>query len=295
MPRKTSPRRTSGNNSLRQKAENLLSKSPEAISKPPADDLRELIHELNVYEIELEMQNEQLRRIESQLIESENRYRELSTNLLNAYERERKRIALEVHDSTGSSLATSKIELEAALKEMSDDNSPAKVVLERVIAIIERVMEDTRRIQMFIRPPMLDDLGILATINWFCREFESAYPKIRIRKEIDIQEQEVPQSLKTVIYRVLQEALGNVAKHSKASVALLSLRKTKKSIELVIRDTGHGFDLEEAYSRKGADKGLGLDRMREKTHLSGGVFRIESSKEAGTVIRATWPIEQLSS
>ncbi len=295
MPRRTSPRRSSRNNSLRQKAEKLLSKSTEAISKLPAEDLKELIHELNVYEIELEMQNEQLRRIESQLKESENRYRELSANLLNAYEKERKRIALEVHDSTGASLATSKIELEAALKEMSDDNSPAKVVLERVIAIIERVMEDTRRIQMFIRPPMLDDLGILATINWFCREFESAYPKIRIRKEIDIQEQEVPQSLKTVIYRVLLEALGNVAKHSKASVALLYLRKAKKSIELVIRDTGHGFDLEEAYSRKGADKGLGLDRMREKTHLSGGVFRIESSKGAGTVIKATWPIEQPSS
>ncbi len=142
---------------------------------------------------------------------------------------------------------------------------------------------------------MLDDLGILATINWFCREFESAYPKIHIRKEIDIQEQEVPRSLKTVIYRVLQEALNNVAKHSKASVALLSLRKFKKSIQLVIRDTGQGFDLEEAYSRKGADRGLGLDRMREKTHLSGGSFRIESSRGTGTAIRATWPIEQSSS
>ncbi len=88
MPKRTSPRRTSGNDSLRQKAEKLLSKSTEAISKLPAEDLKEFIHELNVYEIELEMQNEQLRRIENQLKESENRYRELSATLLNAYEKE---------------------------------------------------------------------------------------------------------------------------------------------------------------------------------------------------------------
>jgi len=286
------PRRTSRNDSLRKKAEKLLSKEPEAISKVPVNDLKELIHELNVYQIELEMQNEQLRKIESQLQESENRYRELSSDLLNAYERERKRIALEVHDSMGASLATSKIKLEAALKEMGDDNHPTKVVLESVIPIIQGAMEEARRIQMFLRPPMLDDIGILATIDWFCRQFEATYPNIHVKKEIDIQEQEVPQSLKTVIYRVLQEALNNVAKHSKASVALLYLTKAKKSIQLVIRDSGQGFDLEEAYSRKAPTRGLGIDSMRERTHLSGGFFRIESSKLAGTVIRATWPIEQ---
>ncbi len=288
-------RRTSRNNSLRRKAEKLLSKEPEAISKVPANELKKLIHELNVYQIELEMQNEQLRKTESQLKESENRYRELSGDLLNAYERERKRIAQEVHDGMRSSLAASKIKLEAALKEMSDDNHPAKVVLESVIPIIQGAMEEARRIQISLRPSTLDDLGILATINWFCRQFESAYPRIHIRKEIDIEEKEVPQSLKMVIYRVLQEALSNLAKHSKGSVALLSLRKAKKSIQLVIRDSGQGFDVEEAYSRKGTNGGLGLESMRERTHLSGGFFKIESRKGEGTVIRATWPIEQPSS
>ena len=290
-----SARKIFRNNSLRRKAEKLLSKQLEDISKLPATDLKELIHELQVHQIELEMQNEQLRRTESELKESENRYRELSGGLLNAYERERKRIALEVHDSMGSSLAFSKMKLEAALKEMGGDNHPEKVVLESVIPIIQGLMEEARRIQMSLRPPMLDDLGILAAINWLCREFESTYPKIHIKKEIDIQEQEVPQSLKTVIYRVLQEALNNVAKHSKASVALLYLRKAKKSIQLVIRDSGQGFDLEEAYSRKGVNERLGLDSMRERTHLSGGFLKIQSSKGAGTAIIATWPIEQPSS
>ena len=142
---------------------------------------------------------------------------------------------------------------------------------------------------------MVDDIGILATINWICRQFELTYPNIHIRKELDIEEQEVPQYLKTVIYRVLQEALNNVAGHSKASVALLYLLKAESSIQLVIRDSGQGFDPEEAYSRKGTARGLGLDTMRERTQLSGGLFSIESKKGRGTVIRATWPIKQTSS
>jgi signal transduction histidine kinase len=152
-------------------------------------------------------------------------------------------------------------------------------------------MEEARRIQMSLRPSMLDDIGILATINWFCRQFESTYPHIRIRQEIDIQEHDVPESLKIVIYRVLQEALNNIAKHSKAPVVLLLLRGGKNGIELVIRDCGQGFDLDEAYSRKGTAKGLGLDSMRERAELSGGSFSIESRKGAETVIRAKWPLK----
>ncbi len=77
-------------------------------------------------------------------------------------------------------------------------------------------------------------------------------------------------------------------------MALLYLRKVAKSIHLIIRDSGQGFDPEEAYSRKGTAKALGLDSMKERTQLSGGFLKIESRKGAGTVIRATWPIEQPS-
>jgi len=289
-----SPRKTSKGNSLRRRAERLLSKKREAISKISAKDVKKSIHELHVHQIELEMQNEELRKREIELQKSENRFQELSANLVSSHERERKRIALEIHDSMGSSLAASKFKVESLLKEIGDDNPQAKVVLESVIPILQGAIEEARRIQMSLRPSMLDDLGILPTINWFCGQFESTYSNIHIKKEIDIQEQEVPQSLKIVIFRVLQEALNNIAKHSKASVALLYLRKAKQAIQLVIRDSGQGFDLEEASSRKGSVKGLGLDSMRERTKLSGGFFRIESSKGTGTVIRATWLIKQPS-
>ena len=199
-------------------------------------------------------------------------------------------IAQEIHDSMGASLAAIKFKVEAALKEMGDDNPQPRDDLEKVIPIIQGTIEEARRIQTSLRPSVLDDLGILATINWFCRQFESIYPSIRVGKEIDIQEHEVPDSLKIVIYRVIQEAMNNIAKHSKTPTVLLRLMKNDRAIRMMIRDSGQGFNLEDAYSRKGTHRGLGLDSMRERIELSGGSFEIESGEGEGTTIRASWPI-----
>jgi signal transduction histidine kinase len=136
---------------------------------------------------------------------------------------------------------------------------------------------------------MLDDLGIQATISWFCRQYESTYSPIRIRQAINIKEEEVADYLKTVIFRVLQEALNNSAKHSKASEVLLQISKIDRAIQLVIGDNGQGFDPSEAHSRDGRTRGQGLVGMQERVEFSGGSFAIESSIAKGTVIRASWP------
>jgi signal transduction histidine kinase len=130
----------------------------------------------------------------------------------------------------------------------------------------------------------------LATVKWFCRQFESTYSKIRISQSIEIEEREVPGSLRTVIFRVLQEGLNNIAKHSMAKMVLLSLRKTDQAIELAIQDNGQGFDLSNAQFSDRAAHGLGLNSMRERTELSGGSFEIESTQGKGTIIRAWWGI-----
>jgi PAS domain S-box-containing protein len=253
--------------------------------------VQERTQELHAVNEELKAENEERLRVGIELRESESQLRELSSALLTAQERERKVIAQEVHDSIGASLAAAKFKVEATLSEVGENNPQTRVALESVIPVIQGAIEEGRRIQMSLRPSILDDFGILATISWFCRQFESTYSNIHIKKEIEIEEHEVPDSLKIVIYRVLQEALNNVAKHTKASVALLSLRKASQGIQLVIRDSGQGFDLDEAYSRKGTARGLGLDSMRERIELSGGSFTIESHKGAGTVIQAFWPAE----
>ncbi len=232
------------------------------------------------------------KRIGEELRTSEAHLRSISAELLNAYEKERKLVAQEIHDSIGASLAAAKFKLETALKEMKEDHSQARTALESITPIIQGTIDESRRIQVSLRPSVLDDLGILATINWFCRQFESTYSNIRIQKEIDIQEHEVPEPLKIVIYRLLQEGLNNIAKHSKALAVSLSLKKSNQNLELMIQDNGQGFDLEEVYSRKETTKGLGLNSMKERIELSGGFFSIESKMGAGTVIRATWSMDQ---
>jgi signal transduction histidine kinase/HAMP domain-containing protein len=250
--------------------------------------VQERTEELEALNEELRSQIDECQRIEADLRKSQTDLRQLSIALLNAQEKERKLIAGEIHDSLGTSLAATKFKLETTIKEMGDDNPQASAALGSVIPIIQETIEEARRIQMSLRPSILDDLGILATINWFCRQFESTYSNIRIRREIEIEELEVPDALKIVIYRVLQEALNNIAKHSKAAVVLLFFRRAGQAIELVIRDSGQGFDLSEAQSRKDSSRGLGLDSMKERIELSGGSFLIESNKGKGTVIRASW-------
>jgi signal transduction histidine kinase len=142
---------------------------------------------------------------------------------------------------------------------------------------------------MDLRPSVLDDLGLLATISWFCRRFRTIYPGIRVEQEISLQESEVNQLLKVVMFRVIQEAMNNIAKHSRASLVRLSLRKSDNRMELAVKDNGRGFVPETALDMESSERGLGLTSMRERVELSGGAFSIESRQGAGTAIRASWP------
>ena len=222
--------------------------------------------------------------LEDDLRESENRLHHLSSQLLVAQENERRRIARELHDSIGQSLAATKFILEKKLSQLSKGSPPPGVTLEDVIPMIQNAIEESRRISMDLWPSVLDDLGILSAISWFCRQFGMVYSSISIEKQLDIREDEVPTPLKVVIYRVLQETLNNIAKHSQAEQVYISLWKQDGKIELTIEDNGIGFDPETSR------KGLGLVSMRERVEFSGGMLAIESDLGSGTTIRATWTI-----
>jgi PAS domain S-box-containing protein len=229
------------------------------------------------------------KRAEDALKESENRLRHLSSQLLTVQENERKRIAREIHDGIGQILTAIKFKVEDITQQMSKGKAYVKEKsLEPIIPLIQESIEEVRRIQMDLRPSTLDDLGILATTDWFCREFEKIYSTIHVEKLINTHENEVPAHLRTAIFRVMQEALNNIAKHSKADLVHLSLQKTDGTIELAIQDNGRGFNLMEVLSVEGSKRGLGLTSMRERTELSGGSFVVESTRGRGTVIRALW-------
>jgi signal transduction histidine kinase len=218
--------------------------------------------------------------------------RHLSTKLLSAQEDERKKIASDLHDTLGASLAAIKFKVERALEQIGDPANAASESLNTIIPEIQEAIEECRRIQMDLRPSMLDDLGLLPALSWFFRRFRSIYSGVRIEHEIDIQEGAVPHSLKIVAFRVIQEAMNNTAKHSQADLVRLSLRKKDSSLELILRDNGRGFNLEKAGSQETTTRGLGLTSMRERTELSGGSFWIESIEGKGTIIRASWPLRE---
>ena len=222
--------------------------------------------------------------LEEDLRESESRLRLLSSELLTVQEAERKRIAREIHDSIGQTLAAIKFGLESKLSQMGAAAPPPGVSIENIISLAQNGIEESRRIQMDLRPSILDDLGILATIGWFNREFQKVYSHISVERQISVEENEIPDSLKTVLFRVIQEAMNNIAKHSKADLVRLSLRKTESRIELTIQDNGAGFNLENI------KQGLGLTSMRERTELSGGTFEVQSTVGTGTIIKASWAL-----
>ncbi len=214
----------------------------------------------------------------------------LSSKLLNAQEEERKRIAGDLHDGIGQSLSAIKFMVETVLEHNSTSAAADSVCLKTVVPMLQKASEEVRTIVMNLRPSVLDDLGILATVGWFCRQFRTVYSFIRVEENIDIQEKDVPDPLKTIIFRVLQEAMNNVAKHSHADRVWLSLKKNRGSgVELLIEDNGTGFDVPAFLSVRSSEKGFGITGMKERTELSGGTFEICSAEFAGTVVRALWP------
>lgn len=229
------------------------------------------------------------RRAEESLRCSEQELRGLAAELLSAQEQERSRISRELHDTIGQSLAAVKFTVENLLARDRGKKAPSfDESCQAVIRVVRGSIEELRRIQKTLRPPTLDDLGIIATISWFCREISGIYPALRIARKIGVTEQEVPDRLRIVIYRILQEALINAARHSGAETVSVTLRGARGRLELAVCDHGVGFDPAAATSRRATDGHFGLLSMRERAELSAGSLEIESSPGKGTTIRASW-------
>jgi PAS domain S-box-containing protein len=226
----------------------------------------------------------ELKRAEEELREKEKQIRFFATQSLTAHEAERRRIAAELHDSIASSLAGIKFKIEKTAQDVQQGLGNPKSLLE-LSSNVAQAIGEVRRIMADLRPSILDDLGILPALSWFCREYEKTYSHISVQKEIGISEDEISDSLKTAIFRLSQEALNNVAKHSGASLVDLSLRKVGERVELTIQDNGHGFE------SPGFARGFGLSTMRERVELSGGTFAVHSTAGKGTILRASWPLD----
>lgn len=237
--------------------------------------------ELRVQErtAELARANEELRSFPSLLIEVQ--------------EEERKRLAVELHDSIGQTLAALKFNIEhiLGLRESGKDHE-AVDRLKQFILILQRSIDETRSIYMGLRPTILTELGIIATLQWFVREFMRLYPKHHVELEIGVEETEIPEPLKLSIFRISQEALNNISKHSKAEWVDLSLQRSGSGIELTIADDGVGMDLEYIRSHASTARSLGLTIMRERAEFTRGSLSIESTPGEGTTVRGVWQLHK---
>lgn len=216
------------------------------------------------------------------------RLHQLANKLIQSQEDERKRVSSELHDGLGQILSALKYKIELAIIE-SESNSPSKnnnATLDDILNNVTVALSELRRISADLRPSMLEDLGILMTLKWFTNEYNKIYTKLNIDLQIDIMELEIPENLKSVIYRIIQESMNNVAKHSDAKNIFIMLAKSENGILLRIKDDGSGFDVNRIKKRK--TQGLGLKSMEERAVNSGAKFKLSSSALSGTIVQAFW-------
>jgi PAS domain S-box-containing protein len=229
--------------------------------------------------------------LQQSLRESQSAMQVLSKRLMSVQEQERKRVASELHDSLGQYLCL----LERGLKELDSltresMSTSGKSLLQKNIRIVKYVSTETRRISMDLSPKILDDLGLIATISWYSRQFREAFSSIVLEVSIQVEEDEIPRFLRIVMFRILQEAMTNITKHAKAGKVMLKLKNCEDGgICLSIADNGRGIVLRKSSPREFVRTHFGLASMRERSELSGGRFEIHTEKGKGTEIQVIWP------
>lgn len=215
----------------------------------------------------------------------------LSAQLLEIQENERRRIATDLHDVLGSSLTMIKLGVEESLQLMAANKTGAATEsLQQLRLKVQDAFGEVRRVAMDLRPSILDDLGILATLSCFFREFGAACHGVKVKKDFRIAEENVPASLKITIFRIIQEASCNVAKHANASCLKVSLKNTGDTLYLSLEDDGDGFDPLELRKNSWRDNGSGLLSMKERSKLSGGFYTLTSAPGQGTHICVQWQL-----
>jgi len=212
----------------------------------------------------------------------------MPSRLIAVQENERKRLAGELHDSIGQTLAALKFRIEHVITTLEKSESEQALhLLHEFIPILQRSIDETRAIYMGLKPMILSEHGILATLEWYRQEILKVYPNPHIELETSVIEEDIPEDLKTAIFRIVQEALNNTLKHGKSEWVDVRLAASDGAIELEISDDGIGMDLDYIMESRTA-KSLGLIGMRERTDITGGEFTIKSAPNEGTSIKAVW-------
>ena len=214
------------------------------------------------------------------------RLQHMSSQVLTAHEGERKRIARELHDDTGQALTSILVRLRLLEKTVADEAVRRNV--EELRELTGNALDSVRRMAVDLRPSSLDDLGLVPALHSYSDRYTQAWP-IKVTFSAEGLKKRLPPNVELVLYRIVQEALTNVAKHSSARAVAVKLQRRSNIVTVTVSDNGKGFDVRGATQTDGS--GLGLFGMRERLALVGGAIEIESTPGRGTTIIARVPLQ----
>jgi PAS domain S-box-containing protein len=234
---------------------------------------------------------------ENALEKSRKKLHHLAKKLIAAQENERKRISVELHDGILSNITAARLLLENKAAE----NGYPDPELENITRMLKTISADTRRISRNLHPSVLDDIGLHAALHSVVREVRQLTPDILFRHRIAIDTDRITKSVQLALFRILQEALNNIIRHSNADTVDIVCDQPNGEIRLEIADNGCGFDAakilnsdeeNDGQNTENPDAaGIGMKSMRERTELCGGTFTVDSKINAGTRICVRIPAD----
>ncbi len=278
------------------------------IAVPRDDEIGELARRFDEMRIKLKASLEEStrwaeeleRRVDDRTREVEGKNRELNVlNLIrrqllaktiSAQEDERKRLARELHDDSAQTLAAVLMTLKTAEDALPAAPGDARSALSRSRSQLEGALREIRKAIMDLRPSALDDLGLAAAVRWYAEEHLRPLG-IKVDLEIGGDERRATGAVATAVFRIVQEAISNVIRHSGARRARISLEFGRSAVSTVIEDDGVGFAPDDLRQPEANGRGLGVLGMRERAELFGGVVEIESGSGHGTSVRVRIPYE----
>lgn len=228
---------------------------------------------------------EENKRLFRRLLQGERRYRTLARAVWRVQEEERRRLARELHDGIGQTLVGLRHRLLRIQEDIAKDSAAAGKLAE-ALDLAADALNDTRELSRLLRPPVLDDLGLEAALQWLYRTLKGTGLEITLDLRLD--NRRLDAELETLVFRVVQEALTNVIKHSGADTAAVLLSDDGEQLKLVVSDAGCGFDT--AALGEGRS-GVGLRGIRDRIELFGGGMELKSVPGEGTTLSLQIPLD----
>jgi signal transduction histidine kinase len=231
------------------------------------------------------------KRVEETLRDSQHQLRHLSAELLHFQEEERKFIAGELHGNLGQLLVAVKLGVENTLAHLKQSRYSSQR-LEPLVPVLQHAIEEVRQLYTRLRPIILDDLGVVAALNWYCREFTQLHPEVALSTSIQVEEGDIPERLKVVIYRLVQDALDISLDCGTRKEVNISLRYEDKALCLVIEEKTQRDRLEFPLAACTRQPLLRMSAMKERTIVSNGCFMEQWDETKRTqTIRVTWSLK----